>query len=146
MVVAGDQLRPRDSVDRGAGVCSGSPLGMPQAARSSGDARATRDLNLVVHLSSDNALAAVRALEAVGYRPQVPVGIEALADPQRRRTRIEDKGMKVFPLISDRHRDTAVDIFVTEPFPFNNEYGMAESTIPAPVSRSARSGRKRSSR
>lgn len=91
-----------------------------------GHARATQDLDLVVDLTPDNALAAVRALAALGYRPQVPVGIEELADPEKRRTWIEDKGMKVFSLISDRHSDTTVDIFVAEPFPFKDEYEMAD--------------------
>jgi len=91
-----------------------------------GYARATQDLDLVVELTTDNAVAAVRALGALGYKPQVPADIEEFADREKRRTWIEDKGMKVFSLISDSHRDTTVDIFVTEPFPFDEEYRIAD--------------------
>jgi len=33
--------------------------------------------------------------------------------------------MQVFQLWSDRHRETSVDIFVHEPFPFAEEYAKA---------------------
>ena len=33
--------------------------------------------------------------------------------------------MQVFQLWSDAHMETPIDIFVTEPFPFDEEYGQA---------------------
>ncbi|MGH7230091.1 MAG: hypothetical protein ACREJU_01865 [Nitrospiraceae bacterium] len=43
-------------------------------------------------------------------RPDLPV------------TRHCDKGMQVLQFWSDRHRETSIDIFVHEPFPFDEEY------------------------
>jgi predicted nucleotidyltransferase len=38
---------------------------------------------------------------------------------------VRDKGMQVFQLWSDAHPETSVDVFVTEPFDFNEEYARA---------------------
>ncbi len=92
-----------------------------------GYSRATQDLDLVVALSPDNALAAMRALAGLGYRPQVPVAIEDFADADRRTEWITDKNMEVFSVISDQYPDTTVDVFVSEPFPFDDEFGLAEA-------------------
>jgi len=91
-----------------------------------GYVRATQDLDLVVGLEPDNAAAAMRALGKLGYRPQVPVAIEDFADADTRRHWIEDKHMRVFALISDTQPDTTVDVFVTEPFAFDEEYASAD--------------------
>lgn len=91
-----------------------------------GYARLTHDLDLVIELSPENARTAMRALAALGYRPQVPVAIEAFADPEQRREWIERKHMEVFSLASDEHPWTSVDVFVTEPFAFDDEYRRAD--------------------
>ena len=77
--------------------------------------RFTKDVDLVVQLESDNILRALTALGALGYRPTIPVRAELFAD----------KGMQVFQLWSDQHRETPIDIFVTEPFAFDQEYSQA---------------------
>ncbi|HKJ70470.1 MAG TPA: hypothetical protein VKA55_01780 [Gammaproteobacteria bacterium] len=94
--------------------------------------RATQDLDLVVGLAGDNALAAMRALAALGYRPQVPVAMEDFADPVKRRDWVENKGMEVFSVVSDFHPGTTVDVFVTEPFAFEEEYRLADRFEIAP--------------
>ena len=38
---------------------------------------------------------------------------------------IKDKGMQVLQLWSDAHLETPIDIFVSEPFPFDDEYKRA---------------------
>jgi len=38
---------------------------------------------------------------------------------------IREKGMKVLNFFSDRHRETNVDVFVSEPFEFEREYANA---------------------
>lgn len=38
---------------------------------------------------------------------------------------MRDKNMQVLQLWSDRHRETAIDIFVEEPFSFEKEYANA---------------------
>jgi len=105
-----------------------------------GYTRVTRDLDLVVQLSSDNAEAAMHALAELGYHPQVPVGIEEFADADKRRHWIADKHMEVFSVVSERYPDTTVDLFVTEPFPFDDEYRAADlyeiaADITVPVAR-----------
>jgi len=87
-----------------------------------GYTRATQDLDLVVELSTSNVRAAMDALAGLGYRPQVPVDIHEFADPERRAEWIKDKHMEVFSLVSDSHPETTVDVFVTEPFAFDDEY------------------------
>lgn len=68
---------------------------------------------------------AFAALGALGYTPLAPVTMEQFADPSIRESLIRDKHMQVLQLWSDRHRETSVDIFVHEPFPFEEEYAKA---------------------
>jgi hypothetical protein len=81
--------------------------------------RLTLDLNLVVSLEPANALRAIRALTSLGFRPRAPVAAEDFADASVRQQWIDDKGMLVFSLTSERHPMTAVDLFVTEPVPYD---------------------------
>lgn len=87
--------------------------------------RFTKDVDLVIELSRDNVMRALGALARHGYRPQVPVQAEGFADPSERRRWIEDKGLVVLNFYSDEHRETPVDVFVTEPFAFDAEYDTA---------------------
>lgn len=91
-----------------------------------GYSRLTQDLDLVVELSPANARAAMDALAGLGYRPQVPVDIHDFADPERRAEWVTNKHMQVFSLVSDAHPETTVDVFVTEPFTFDDEYRRAD--------------------
>lgn len=95
------------------------------AVAAHGYGRATFDVDLVVQLQPDNARRAMTALESLGYRPLVPVSALGFADPQIRETWIRDKRMIVFQLHSEKHRDTRIDLFVTEPFEFDREYDQA---------------------
>lgn len=73
----------------------------------------------------DNINRAFSALAALGYKPVVPVTAEQFADQATRETWIREKGMQVLQLWSDRHRETPIDLFVQEPFPFDKEYARA---------------------
>jgi predicted nucleotidyltransferase len=105
-----------------------------------GYSRTTYDLDLVVGLEPANIVAAFRALEQLGYRPLVPVTAAQFADSTVRQRWIEEKGMKVLNFNSDRHRETNVDIFVSEPFDFAQEYENAylQELIPGTPLRVAR--------
>lgn len=72
-----------------------------------------------------NVIAAFAALERIGYKPIVPVGAAELADEATRAAWIRNKGMTVLSFWSEMHRDTPVDVFVTEPFDFEAEYERA---------------------
>ena len=90
-----------------------------------GHPRFTADLDLIVGLEPENALAAVGALARLGYRPRAPVPAEAFADPVQRAEWARERGMAVFSLWSPEHPVTEVDLFVDPPIPFAEAYGRA---------------------
>lgn len=90
-----------------------------------GYGRQTQDLDIVVQLQPEHVLGAFQALAALGYRPRVPVTAEGFADPEQRARWIEHKGMTVLNFHSDQHAATPVDVFVSEPFDFDEEYRLA---------------------
>lgn len=92
------------------------------AVNAHGYLRFTKDVDLVLQLSPENIVAAFGALEGLGYRPLVPIVAAEFADAQKRAGWIRDKGMTVLNFWSDRHRETPVDIFVPEPFSFDEEF------------------------
>lgn len=95
------------------------------AVAAHGYGRVTFDIDLVVQLKPDNVLRAVSALQSLGYRPAAPVSAREFADPQIRERWVRDKGMVVFQMYSEQHPETAIDLFVTEPFDFDDEYQRA---------------------
>jgi len=80
--------------------------------------RFTKDVDLVVELVPDRALKARQALEAAGYKPNMPVKLADFADPAIREGWIRDKGMMVFQMYNDQTR-MSIDIFVQYPFDFD---------------------------
>ena len=90
-----------------------------------GHPRFTADLDLVLALDAANVRAALGALRALGYTPRAPVPTEDLADPVRRAEWVRNKGMTIFSLASPAHPATEVDLFVEEPFPFEEAYSRA---------------------
>jgi len=96
------------------------------AVNTHGYQRLTQDLDIVIQLRQSNILNTLGALEALGYRPTIPVTPEDFADADIRRDWIEHKKMEVLSLVSDKHPDTTVDLFVTEPFSFDDEFHQAD--------------------
>jgi len=95
------------------------------AVNAHGYLRLTQDVDLVIQLRPENVIPAFQALASLGYRPGVPVTAEQFADEAQRRRWISEMGMKVLNFHSDRHRETPLDVFVTEPFDFDGEYEAA---------------------
>lgn len=95
------------------------------AVAAHGYGRVTFDLDLVVQLQPDNVQRAMNSFESLGYRPTVPVRMRDFADAALRETWIQEKGIVVFSLYSDKHPETRIDLFVTEPFDFEQEYNSA---------------------
>lgn len=87
-----------------------------------GHLRTTADLALVVALDEGNAVRAIGALESLGFRPRAPVPAVMFADARARAGWIEEKGLTVFSLASDRVAGLEVDLFVKEPFDFEEAY------------------------
>jgi hypothetical protein len=94
------------------------------AVAAHGYGRQTQDVDIVIRLQPD-VRNAFRGLEALGYRPRIPVTAEGFASLEQRTRWIEEKGMTVLNFYSDQHRGTPVDVFVTEPFDFDEEYRLA---------------------
>jgi len=87
--------------------------------------RFTADIDLVLALDRANVLAALDALAALAYRPRAPVPLLDFADPSLRRDWIEEKGLTVFSLWSPDHPATQIDLFVEEPFSFEEVFARA---------------------
>ena len=90
-----------------------------------GYGRLTQDVDLVIRLDPASVRRAFAALEAIGYRPTIPVTAAGFADPDQRARWMAEKGMTVLNFHSDRYADTPLDVFVSEPFDFAAEHGAA---------------------
>ena len=95
------------------------------AVNAHGYLRFTKDVDLVVQLVPENAKATFAALATLGFRPVVPVTAEQFADAKVRGAWIAEKRMQVLQFWSESHRETPVDLFVREPFAFDEEYARA---------------------
>lgn len=87
--------------------------------------RYTADVDIVLQLENDNVIRAMDALEAIGYRPLVPVKGLDFANESLRRSWIEEKNMIVFQMRNPDRESTRLDIFVKEPFDFPEQYAAA---------------------
>lgn len=95
------------------------------AVNAHGVLRFTKDLDVVVQLIPDNIVRAFAAFQQLGYQPSVPITAAQFADAGQRAGWIRDKGMQVLQFWSDAHRETPIDMFVHEPFEFEDEYANA---------------------
>jgi hypothetical protein len=102
------------------------------AVNAHGYSRLTMDIDLVIALDSGNIIRAFEALQTEGYRPLVPITAQQFADARLRQQWIDDKGMKVLSFFSDTHRETSLDVFVYEPFDFEEEFAasLREEVLP----------------
>ena len=91
-----------------------------------GHARLTADLDLIIDLDPGEVRRAISALVDAGFRPQVPVPPEQFADPATRRSRIRDKGMRVFSMSDPENSMRIVDLFVENPIPFDELLSRSE--------------------
>jgi hypothetical protein len=95
------------------------------AVNAHGYLRFTKDADFVIQLIPDNIKRAFAALGILGYKPLAPVTADQFADKATREAWIREKNMQVLQLWSDRHRETSIDLFVYEPFDFDEEYANA---------------------
>jgi len=95
------------------------------AVNAHGYLRYTADIDLVIALDADNIRGAFDALAKAGYRPSVSISAEQFADDKQRQRWIAEKGMQVLNFFADKFPETSVDVFVREPFDFQNELAAA---------------------
>lgn len=91
-----------------------------------GHARMTVDLDLVVDLAEAQARAAVRALLEVGLLARLPVPPEQFADSEIRRGWVEHRNLLVFSFYDPSNPLREVDLFATEPMPFDELYAASD--------------------
>jgi Nucleotidyl transferase AbiEii toxin, Type IV TA system len=89
--------------------------------------RGTADLDLVVALDQPYCERALRALSDIGMRPKLPVMMSQFADPEIRLDWHQNRNMLVFQLWDPSNDRRSIDVFVQEPFPF--EEMLAEAAI-----------------
>lgn len=94
--------------------------------------RVTKDVDIAVALDAPSFRAAVAALESIGYAPKIPVTAEMIADPANRERWKVEKGMLVFQMWNDAHRETPVDLFTTLPFDFEEAFSAGTEETLAP--------------
>ena len=95
------------------------------AVNAHGYLRFTKDADLVIDLEPTNIAALFTSVQALGYRPLAPVTAEQFGNPELRARLAREKGMQVLQFYSDAHRETPIDVFVTEPFGFDGEFERA---------------------
>jgi predicted nucleotidyltransferase len=104
-----------------------------------GYVRFTQDIDVVIQLERENVLRAMNAFTAIGYRPLIPVDAAQFADETLRQQWRDEKGMIVFQMLNPQRESTRIDIFVTEPFVFEEEFEKAKrhkwGDLQAPVLR-----------
>ncbi len=91
------------------------------AVNAHGFVRLTRDVDIVLALDPDNATLGLSTLLGIGYRLGMPVRPDEFAHAETRENWRVTKQMIVLKLWSDEHRRTPIDIFVYEPFVFDEE-------------------------
>lgn len=92
-----------------------------------GYGRMTHDIDLVINFDSSHLRHAFNALTEIGYKPRVPVTVEQFSDSETRKSWIEEKGMTVLNFYNDEMPHSPVDLFVEEPFDFDQVYLKAHS-------------------
>jgi len=87
-----------------------------------GLARFTTDLDIVLELTPDSTTKAVTALRDAGFLPKNPVDPLDFADPAIRSDWVKNRNMIVFRWHDPTDPLFALDVFVSEPFPFDEMY------------------------
>jgi hypothetical protein len=98
-----------------------------------GHPRLTADLDLVLDLASDNVLAALRALDAQGLTPRLPVPSEQFADPQIRERWRRERNLTVFSLHDPADPRREVDLFAEAPVAFEELWNASQVVVAGDV-------------
>jgi predicted nucleotidyltransferase len=94
-----------------------------------GHARLTVDVDLVLDLVAENVRRAIDALLARGLRPLLPVNAHDFADAEVRSQWVETKNLQVFTMRDPHDPLLTVDLFASEPLPFDELWARAEIAV-----------------
>lgn len=84
--------------------------------------RVTGDLDLFVGLDEENLKKFIGAVKSLGWRPRLPVSLEDFTDSKKRKSRIKEKGMKVFSIYNPKKEAEHVDIMTETYLDFDKAY------------------------
>jgi len=90
-----------------------------------GHARFTADIDLVINLNQVEAEKAIKVITLMGLKPRVPVDPMQFIDKEIRESWVNDKNMLVFSFFDPENPLMILDIFVREPFPFDEMFTRA---------------------
>ena len=90
-----------------------------------GYGRMTNDIDLVINFKPEQLLKAFNTLSQLGYKPRVPVTGEQFSNVDTRQEWIEKKGMMVLNMYNDSMPHSPIDLFVEEPFDFDEVFAKA---------------------
>jgi len=93
-----------------------------------GHGRMTYDIDLVIQLTPANIQKAFEALSKLGFEPRIPITPKDFSDPETRKQWAQEKGMVVLNFYSEQYQPLTVDVFISEPFPFDEIYEKAVQT------------------
>ncbi len=92
-----------------------------------GFSRVTGDLDIMLDLDDNNSvLGFIRAVKALGFKPNIPVRIDDFADSSKRREWIEQKNMKVLPVYNPANEIEHLDVMVENLIEFKSAYQTKE--------------------
>jgi len=84
--------------------------------------RATADIDIVLKVDEKNLSKFVRVAKKLGLQPRLPLALDDLIDGEKRKSWIVDKDMVVYSLYDAKNPFFLLDIFVQEPFHFEEVY------------------------
>jgi hypothetical protein len=84
--------------------------------------RATANIDIVLKVDEKNLSKFVKVAKKLGLKPKLPLPLDDLIDGEKRRSCAVDKNMVVFSLYDARNPFFLLDIFVEEPFNFDEVY------------------------
>ena len=84
--------------------------------------RATADIDIILKLDKKNLLKFVKVAKKLGLKPKLPLALDDFIDAESRKGWIVDKDMVVYSLYDAKNPFFLLDIFVEEPFNFDEVY------------------------
>ena len=88
--------------------------------------RFTKDLDLLIDLSAENASNAMSVLSGFGLKPRVPVALADFADPAKRQDWFENRNMLVFQVWHPEDPFCSVDVFIRNPIAFDDVWARSK--------------------
>ena len=90
-----------------------------------GYGRMTYDIDLVIQLNPANIRQTFEALAKLDFLPRIPITPKEFSDPANREKWSREKGMIVLNFFRRSEDPCTIDLFIREPFPFDETYANA---------------------